>query len=200
MPATEPILTPEPDRVMRADARENREKLLHAAAEQFAAGGPEVSLELIARTAGVGIGTLYRHFPTREALIEAVYRNEVDQLCVSAGELLAERPPADALAEWMRRFVGYAATKRGLAGALKAVAASQADLFPTTRERQLAAIGELLDAGVAAREIRGDVSAEDVLTAINAVWSIAADGEQWVAQALRVLGLLMDGLRVGAGS
>jgi hypothetical protein len=100
----------------------------------------------------------------------------------------------------MRRFVGYAATKRGLAGALKAVAASQADLFATTRERQLAAIGELLDAGVGAGEIRGDVSAEDVLTAINAIWSIAADGEGWAAQALRVLGLLMDGLRVGASA
>jgi AcrR family transcriptional regulator len=185
-------------KAMRADARVNREKLLHAASEHFASDGPDVSLEAIARGAGVGIGTLYRHFPTREALIEAVYRNEVDQLCAAAGELLAERAPADALAEWMERFVAYASTKRGLAGALKAVAASQADLFPTTRERQLEAIGELLAAGIAANTIRPDVTAEDVLTSMNAVWTIAAEGEQWAAQARRVLRLLMDGLRFGA--
>jgi AcrR family transcriptional regulator len=189
----------DPNRPMRADARENREKLLRAASEQFAARGPDVSLELIARTAGVGIGTLYRHFPTREALIEAVYRNEVDQLCAAAGELLAKRPPAEALAEWMEHFVAYATTKRGLSGALKAVAASQVDLFPTTRKRLLAAIGELLDAGIAAGQIRRDATAEDVLTSMNAVWTISADGEQWATQALRVLRLLMDGLRFGAG-
>jgi AcrR family transcriptional regulator len=187
-------------KAMRADARENRERLLRAAGERFAGGGPDVSLEAIARTAGVGIGTLYRHFPTREALIEAVYRNEVDQLCAAAGQLLAERPPADALAEWMERFVAYATTKRGLAGALKAVAAAQSDLFPTTRERQLAAIAELLRAGIAAGEIRPDVAAEDVLTSMNAVWTIAAEGERWAAQARRVLRLLMDGLRYGAGA
>jgi AcrR family transcriptional regulator len=192
MAATHPI------RPMRADARENRAKLLRAASEHFAAGGPDVSLEVIARTAGVGIGTLYRHFPTREALIEAVYRTEVDELCAAAGGLLSERPPAEALAEWMERFVAYATTKRGLLVALKTIAASRSDLFPTTRERLLAAIGELLDAGIAAGQIRGDVRAEDVLTAMNAVWTIAAEGEQWAAQAVRVLRLLMDGLRSGA--
>src|SRR5271167_2125420 len=184
----------------RADAVRNRERVLEAAKVVFSAGGPDASLEAIARTAGVGIGTLYRHFPTREALIEAVYRNEVDQLCAAAAELLAEHPPADALAEWMERFVAYATTKRGLAGALKAVAASQADLFPTTRERQLETIGELLAAGIAAKAIRADVSAEDVLTSMNAVWTIAAEGERWAAQARRVLSLLMDGLRFGAAS
>lgn len=200
MATIDPTHPSAPAKAMRADARENREKLLHAASERFASGGPDVSLEAIARTAGVGIGTLYRHFPTREALIEAVYRNEVDQLCSAAGELLVERSPVDALAEWMERFVAYATTKRGLAGALKTVAASQSDLFPTTRERQLQAIGQLLDAGIAAGRIRPDVSAEDVLTSMNAVWTIAAEGEQWATQARRVLRLLMDGLRYGAGS
>lgn len=190
----------DPTRPMRADARENREKLLSVASREFAEGGPGVSLELIAHNTGVGIGTLYRHFPTREALIEAVYRNEVDQLCGAASSLLAERPPADALAEWMERFVSYAKTKRGLSGALKAVAASQSDLFPTTRKRLLAAIGELLKAGVAAGQIRSDVGAEDVMISINAIWTITAEGEQWAAQALRVLRLLMDGLRTGAGT
>jgi AcrR family transcriptional regulator len=194
------MTTAEPTRQMRADARENRDKLLRAAGEHFAAGGPEVSLEAIARAAGVGIGTLYRHFPTREALIEAVYRNEVDQLCAAAGGLLAERSPADALAEWMERFVAYATTKRGLQGALKTIAASHADLFSTTRERLLSAVGELLDAGIAAGEIRPDVAAEDVLTSMNAVWTIAGEGELWAAKARRILRLLMDGLRYGAAA
>jgi AcrR family transcriptional regulator len=133
MAATDPTLVDAPAKAMRADARENREKLLRAASERFGGGGPDVSLELIARSAGVGIGTLYRHFPTREALIEAVYRNEVDQLCDSTSVLLAELAPDAALAEWMERFVGYLTTKRGLLGALKSVAASHSDLFPTTR-------------------------------------------------------------------
>lgn len=187
----------EPSRPLRADARENREKLLRAASEHFAAGGPDVSRELIARTAGVGIGTLYRHYPTREALVEAVYRDEVDRLCTAAGELLVQRPPAEALSEWMERFVGYAKTKRGLLAALKSVAASQSDLFPTTRERLLAAVGELLDAGIAAGEIRPDVTPGDVIASMNAVWVIAAEGDEWADQALRVLRLLMDGLRFG---
>ena len=187
-------------RPLRADARENREKLLRVASERFAAGGPDVPLEQIAREAGVGIGTLYRHFPTREALIEAVYRNEVDQVCAAADTLLAERAPADALAEWMTRFVGYAATKRGLASALKSIAASQAGLFPSTRDRMREAIGKLLEAGIAAGEVRPDVTAEDVFTSMNAIWTIDGQGEAWAAQALRVLGLLIDGLRFGAGA
>src|SRR3978361_1753550 len=85
----EPMPSPEPQRTLRADARENREKLLRAASSRFASAGSDVALETIARAAGVGIGTLYRHFPTRQVLIEAVYRSEVDRLCASAGELLA---------------------------------------------------------------------------------------------------------------
>ena len=187
-------------RPLRADARENREKLLRVASERFAAGGPDVPLELIARQAGVGIGTLYRHFATREALIEAVYRNEVDQVCAAADTLLADRSPADALAEWMTRFVGYAATKRGLSGALKSIAASQACLFASTRERLSEAIGKLLDAGIAAGEIRPDVTVDDVFTSMNAIWTIDGDGDEWAARALRVLGLLLDGLRFGAAT
>jgi AcrR family transcriptional regulator len=192
------MATIDPIRPMRADARKNRESLLRAAREQFVVGGPEVSLELIAREAGVGIGTLYRHFPTREQLIEDVYRNEVDQLCGAAAGLLADLPPAEALAQWMARFVAYATTKRGLLGALKTISAAGPGRFPATRERLLAAIGGLLDAGTAAGEIRADVGTEDVLTAMNAVWTIAADGEAWAAQSGRVLRLLLDGLRAGA--
>jgi AcrR family transcriptional regulator len=187
----------DPDRTLRADARENREKLLRAASSRFASAGSGVALETIARDAGVGIGTLYRHFPTREALTEAVYRNEVDRLCAAAGDLLAKLPADAALAKWMERFVAYAAAQRGLSGALKSVASSQADLFPATRERLLTAIGSLLGAGIATGRIRADVSAEDVLTSINAVWTIPSEGKQWAAQARRVLALLMDGLRAG---
>jgi AcrR family transcriptional regulator len=192
------MATTDHDRPTRADARENRDKLLRAASGHFATDGPDVSLELIARTAGVGIGTVYRHFPTREELLEAVYGSEIDQLCASPGELLGELPPDAALAEWMERFVAYATTKRGLLGALKSVAASHADLFPTTRQRQLAAIDELLSAGIAAGRIRADVNAEDVLTSMNAVWTIASEGELWATQARRVLRLLMDALRCEA--
>jgi AcrR family transcriptional regulator len=188
---------PDPDRKLRADARENREKLLRAAGSRFAAQGSGVALEAIARDAGVGIGTLYRHFPTREALVEAVYRNEVDRLCASAGELLTRLAADVALAQWMERFVAYAATERGLSAALKSVASSQSDLFAATRERLLTAIGSLLGAGIATGRIRADVTAEDVLTSINAVWTISSEGEQWATQARRVLALLMDGLRTG---
>jgi AcrR family transcriptional regulator len=191
------VTTTDPTRTLRADARENREKLLRAASRLFATAGPDVALEMIARTAGVGIGTLYRHFPTREALIEAVYRNEVDRLCASAGELVASLPADAALEQWMERFVSYAATERGLSGALKSVASSQSDLFGATRERLLTAVGSLLGAGIATDKIRADVSAEDVLAAMNAVWMISGEGEQWALQSQRVLGLLMDGLRAG---
>jgi AcrR family transcriptional regulator len=191
------VTTTDPTRTLRADARENREKLLRAASRLFATAGSDVALEMIARTAGVGIGTLYRHFPTREALIEAVYRNEVDRLCASAGELVASLPADAALEQWMERFVSYAATERGLSGALKSVASSQSDLFGATRERLLTAVGSLLGAGIATGRIRADVSAEDVLAAMNAVWAISGEGEQWALQSQRVLGLLMDGLRAG---
>jgi AcrR family transcriptional regulator len=182
--------------MLRTDARENREKLLRAAASRFAAEGAGVALESVARTAGVGVGTLYRHFPTREALVEAVYRKEVDALCAYSGELLAELPADAALAAWMERFIAYAATERGLSGALKSVASSQSDLFAATRERLLTAIGALLGAGIATGRLRDDVTADDVLTGMNAVWTIAAEGEQWAARARRVLSLLMDALRV----
>ena len=186
----------EPTRTLRTDARENREKLVRAAAARFAAEGSGVALESIARTAGVGVGTLYRHFPTREALVEAVYRKEVDALCASSGELLAELPADAALEAWMERFIAYAATERGLSAALKSVASSQSDLFAATRERLLTTIGALLGAGIATGRLRDDVTADDVLTAMNAVWTISDEGEQWAARARRVLRLLMDALRI----
>jgi AcrR family transcriptional regulator len=183
-------------RSMRADARRNREKLLAAAAELFASSGVEVSLDAVAQRAGVGIGTLYRHFPTREALVEAAYRNEVERLCEAAGELQRTHPPDVALAEWMDRFVSYAATKRGMSDVLHSmVVASNSDLFAQTRARLLAVISSLLDDATAAGTIRNDVDAEDVLRAMNGIWQVTE--ADWQDRARRLLTLLMDGLRAG---
>jgi AcrR family transcriptional regulator len=184
------------DTPLRADAQRNRAKLLAAAGELFAEAGPEAPLEAIARRAEVGIGTLYRHFPTRDALIEAVYRREVDNLVEAAGELLASRPPDRALAEWMDRFVAYAATKRGLGAALKSAAAGRSGLFAETRGRLVGAIAALLEAGAAAGTIRDDVDADDVLRAMGAVWSVPDDAD-WPAQPRRLIRIVMDGLRYG---
>jgi AcrR family transcriptional regulator len=178
---------------LRADARRNRDKLLAAAAAAFAESGTAVSLEAIAKRAGVGIGTLYRHFPTRDALVEAAYRNELDRLTGSADELLVTLPPDAALAEWMDRFVSYAAAKRGMKSMLNAMVASGSDLFVNARRRQREAVAKLLAAGVEAGTIRSDVDADDVLRAMGAVWQVDEP-----EQARTLLRLLMDGLRHGA--
>ena len=182
-----------PETTKRADARRNREKLLAAAGELFASAGTEVSLDAVAKRAGVGIGTLYRHFPTRDALVEAAYRAEVAHLCEAADELLAAHPPDVALAEWMERFVAYASAKKGMKGALQSVATGS-DLWGETRRQIVAAIAQLLDAGVAAGTLRSDVNADDVWRAMGSVWSV--DSEDQIRTLLR---LLMDGLRHTSG-
>jgi AcrR family transcriptional regulator len=174
---------------MRADAARNREKLLTAATALFDEQGTDAPLEAVARRAGVGIGTLYRHFPTRDALVEAAYRAEVDHLCEAAEELLATHPPEEALALWMERFIGYTAAKRALVGPLRAVAAGT-DLFAQTRAQIVAAIAPLLDAGVRGNALRSDVNAADVLAAMNVVWQVTDE-----EQARRLLRLVLDGLR-----
>jgi AcrR family transcriptional regulator len=185
------------DKPLRADARRNRERLLDAALELFIEAGPDVPLEAVAKRAGVGIGTLYRHFPTREALVEAAYRSEVANLWAAAEELLRDRAPDAALAAFMDRFVDYAATKRGMKPMLMAVAESGSDVFADTRDQIVGAVAMLVDAGVAAGAIRPDVDAEDVLRAMGVVWSLPAGQEE---QARRVLGIVMDGLRHGAAA
>ena len=186
-----------PSKTLRADAQRNREKLLTAAVDLFAEEGADVSLERVAKQAGVGIGTLYRHFPTREALIEAAYLVEVQRVCDAAVELLRDHPPDEALAEWMDRFVAYAAAKRGMGEALRSAVGSDSSLFTDTRARLVEAIATLLDAAVAAGTVRADVDAEDVLRAMGGVWSLPLE-KGWQERARRMLGLLMDGLRYGA--
>jgi AcrR family transcriptional regulator len=184
---------------MRADARRNREHLLVAATELFAETGTDVSLEAVAKRAGVGIGTLYRHFPTRDALVEAAYSNEVTHLCDAADELLETLPPDQALAAWMDRFVTYAGAKRGMSEALQSVVASGSEVHADGRRRIVGALSKLLDAGIAAGTIRPDVDAEDVIHAMGAIW-LVKDERQWPDQAHKVLRLLMDGLRFGAAT
>lgn len=184
-------------RAPRADAQRNRGRLVEAAREGFSKHGTEASLEDIARQAGVGIGTLYRHFPTRDALIEAVYRREVEVLHGAAGELLATRPPDEALAEWMQRFVGYVATKRGLASALKSMMDANATLFEDCRQQLLEAAGKLLGAAAAAQLVRSDVAPGDLLRAMSGI-CLATDQAQWVDHSRPLVALLLDGLRYGA--
>jgi AcrR family transcriptional regulator len=185
------------DRRPRADALRNRDLLLTAAADAFAARGADASLEDIARQAGVGIGTLYRHFPNRDALVEAVYRHEVDVLCERADELLEAMPPDQALAEWMHLFVRHVATKRGMLSLLKPLLSTNPNFSEQTRGRAAAAATKLLEAGVAAGSIRPDVDAGDLLRAVGGI-CMSTDQDRSDASE-RLVGLLFDGLRHGAG-
>jgi AcrR family transcriptional regulator len=181
-------------RPVRADARRNRERLLEAAVRAFASDGVDVTLEAIAKTAGVGIGTLYRHFPTRDALVEAAYRQELAHLCDAVPGLLRSLPPDEATRAWMDRFIDYMATKRYMAGALQAVIASGGDPYAESRARLIAAITTLLAAGISAGTLRSDVEPNDVLLALSGV-SLAAGAPDQREQAGRLLNLLIDGLR-----
>ncbi|MDT7625493.1 MAG: hypothetical protein QOF99_6394, partial [Pseudonocardiales bacterium] len=142
-------MSPEKVRPLRADARVNRDRLLDAAARAFARDGAEASLKAIAKDAGVGIGTLYRRFPTRERLVEATYRNETARLCAAAPDLLRVRPAAEALRVWMDHFVDFLATKRGMADALRAVLVADGELRMQTRDLLTDALATLLTAGIA---------------------------------------------------
>ncbi len=190
-------MTSTTDKPLRADARRNRDALLAAAAELFADQGTEVSLEAVAARAGVGIGTLYRNFPNREALVEAAYRSEVSHLCQAAAQLLAEHPADVALARWMDRFVDYVAAKRGMKAALGS-AASRDDLYSQTSEQLTATIEAMLRAGVATGTLRSDVTAADVKAAMGAIWALG-DGDAAREQAQTVIRIIVDGLRHRAG-
>ncbi|MEN3269519.1 TetR/AcrR family transcriptional regulator [Pseudonocardia sp.] len=181
-------------RAGRVDAQRNRQRLIEVALAAFSSGQEKVALEAIARDAGVGIGTLYRHFPSREALVEAVYSSELARLCSSAGELLDSLPPDDALRTWMERYADFVTTKRGMAEALRAVIASGAITSSQTRRRLTAAIQTMLDAGADAGSLRSDVRAEDVSASLAGVL-LASGAPDQQEQAKRMLDLLMDGLR-----
>ena len=178
----------------RADAVRNRERVLEAAKAVFSAGGADASLEAVARRAGVGIGTLYRHFPTREALYEAVYRREVEQLGDLAEQLKNEAKPVDALRRWLHSNVEFVATKKGMSAALALAAHGSAELHSYTFDRLTKSVGALLDRAVAAGEIRSDVSPEDLLRALVGMCYMH-DQPGWQSTVLRLLDVFVDGLR-----
>jgi AcrR family transcriptional regulator len=186
------------DRRLRADAQRNREQLLAAAVTAFSSDDPEVTLEAIARDAGVGIGTLYRHFPTREALVDAAYRSELARLCDAVPELVAGFPADKALRTWMDLFIDYTTTKRGMSDALRMVIASGGNPFAESRSRLLAAVRALMEAGAADGTLRADIEPADLLASMTGV-SLAVGDPAQRATADRLLDLLTDGLRYGAG-
>jgi AcrR family transcriptional regulator len=183
---------------LRADAQRNRDRLVEVAATAFAGQGVDASLEEIARQAGVGIGTLYRHFPTREHLVEVVYRREVEALCAAADDLASHHPADMALEQWMQRFVDYIATKRGLAASLRILFNTHSAVFSDLSGRVSLALRQLVEAAAAEGSIRGDVDASDVLHALGGIYS-APDTKDWRDRSRRLVKLLMDGLRFGAG-
>lgn len=187
------------DKPMRADAQRNRELLLAAAVTAFSRNAPEVTLESIAKAAGVGIGTLYRHFPSREALVEAAYRSELARLCESVPELLGAMSPDKALRTWTEMFLEYMTTKRGMSDALRMVIASGGNPFAESRSRLLAAFSALLHAGAAGGILRADIDPADLMASVSGV-SLAVGEPTHREQAGRLLDLLMDGLRYGAAA
>ncbi|HEV3294293.1 MAG TPA: helix-turn-helix domain-containing protein [Streptosporangiaceae bacterium] len=184
---------------VRADARRNRELLLAAALAAFTeAGADDTSLEEIARRAGVGIGTLYRHFPGRQALLEAVYTDQVAALCRQASDLLAAGSPGAALATWLRAMVEFGATKRTLTAALTADYGKNTPVFSASRDDLLAAATALLTRAQQAGAVRPEVQPMDLLRLTHAVAVAverAGDGQD---QAGRLLSLMLDGLLVPA--
>jgi AcrR family transcriptional regulator len=181
-------------RATRADAARNRDVLLAVATRVFASSEAEPSMRAIAREADVGIATLYRHFPTRESLVDAVYQDQVKRLTLGARELLSQLPPAEAMRRWMDLFGDWLATKHGMLGTLLAMIESGEIADAQTRTELLGAITAILDAGRAVGDLRTDVSAEDIAASLLGIFGVAGKPEQR-AQANRLLNLLMDGLR-----
>lgn len=180
---------------LRADARRNREAVLAKAREIFAAGSfYDLRFDDFARLAGVGTGTLYRHFPAREALAEAVYRNEVATLCGRARELQATLPAAEALATFLRGMVGYLAAHHGLARTLATLMTTGSDVLAEGSRALEQAVTDLVTAAVRDGHIRDDVRAGAVMMALHGIGA-AHDRPDWRAEADGVITLVLDGLR-----
>ena len=181
-------------RPTRGDSIRNRERLVEAARHVFSAGGRQAKLDAVAREAGVGIGTLYRHFPTREALFEAVYRREVDQLGALAQRLAQDAAPVEALRDWLHANVRLAATKKGMVEALQLVVHGSSELKAYSFQRLTDGLALLLERGVAAGELRADITASDLLrTVVGILYSDSSLGGQ--TSALRIMDVFVDGLR-----
>jgi AcrR family transcriptional regulator len=179
----------------RADAAHNRVLLLETAKAAFAEKGSAASLDEIARTAGVGAGTLYRHFPTRDALVAAVYRNETEQLVAAADSLAETHPPVAALRGWLLLFVDYIATKHGMSEVLNSIVGGTSDLYSASTARVKHAISKLVDRAVASGDIRLDLDPLDLLRALAGVANIGLgpDGER---AAKSMVDILIAGVRM----
>lgn len=188
-----------PGRKMRADSLRNRERLVEAAAELFRTGGGEASLEAVARKAGVGIGTLYRHFPKREALFEAVYRREVAELAELAHQLAETHEPMEAVRLWLHANVGLVATKKGMLAALAIAADGRTELYAESFERLTRAVGGLIAAAVESGAMRPDISAEEVLWALIGMCHMR-NQPGWQSGVLKLVDVFVDGLRLRDGS
>jgi AcrR family transcriptional regulator len=178
----------------RADGARNRQLLTEAAKTAFAEAGINVSLEEIARRAGVGIGTFYRHFPSREAVVEAVYRREVEQLAEAVPQLLETSAPGEALHKWMHLFIDYIATKRLIAPSLGPPTGRSSTLYASSTELITGAMSTLVKRAAASGDVRKDIDPSDLLRAMVGV-SYQNPDAGWEASARRVIDLLMDGLR-----
>lgn len=191
-----PIVSVEEDRGRkpRADSLRNRERLLEAGKAAFNEIGAEAPLEEIARRAGVGIGTLYRHFPTRDALLAGVYRREVEQLAAAADTLLAGRPAGQALEAWLHMLVDYMATKRVIAPALRASAGEGQQLYAASGTAITEALDRLRAAAVAGGDVRPEIGPEDLRRIMVGV-SHGYDQPGWEPSARRLIGVLVAGLR-----
>jgi AcrR family transcriptional regulator len=183
-------------RALRADAARNRGTLLAVATRVFASSEGEPSMRAIAREAGVGIATLYRHFPTRESLVSAIYQDQVERLTAGARELLEQFPPAEAMRRWMDLFGDWLATKHGMLDTLLAMVESGEMANAQGRGELLQAITSILDAGRSAGDLRPDVTAEDIAAALVGIFTVAGQPPNQ-AQASRLLNLLRDSLSPG---
>ena len=186
---------PDSPRPLRADAARNRARLIEVAKSMFSEGGADTGLEAIAKAAGVGIGTLYRHFPTRDKLIEAVYRAETRNLSDAASRLAERLPPVEALRAWLRLFVDYIATKRVMSPALASMVCGPSELYAESTALIKAAIGSLVDRAVADGAIRLDIEPLDLLLALAGVAGISSV-PGWEDSAKRLVDILIAGVRV----
>jgi AcrR family transcriptional regulator len=180
------------ERPLRADARRNRERVMVAARDAFSANGEKATLDDIARRAGVGPGTLYRHFPDRESLLEAVYRDEIGLLCARGNALADREDPSEALAEWLRMQFEYIKTRRGLGTAVKQMLGTDSATMIDCKTMMRVAIGDLLARAQEAGEIRKEVEPDDVLRLVHGVVMATEHAPE---SAERLLGFVLDGLR-----
>lgn len=189
-----PSKRPKPARKLRADAQRNRARILEIAKNAFSRSGANISLDAVVRRAGIGTGTLYRHFPTRDSLLEAVYRSEVEKLAAAEREFAESMPPVEALRAWMLLFVDYIATKEIIAPALNNIVGGPSKLFESSGAQIKGAINALVKRAIENGDIRPDLDPLDLLRALIGVSNVAS-GPDWAQSAKRLVDILILGSR-----